>query len=309
MKKVRTSRGSALILSLWALLLLSAAVFAWVKIIEQDIAVSGDANSALDARALAESGVAIALHPRVTPFTPLLQNQLSPGHSYEVKIRGEAGKLNLNWLLQSSINPRSRSPAGAEKIEMLKDYLQQRGLTLQETETLINCMLDWIDPDNTPRENGAEDSENYHPPNRGRFVSLDEITQIKGSAPLTSLPNWRDDFTVNSPGPIDLQWASLAVLQVLPNVGDARAEQFLQDRRGADKTDYTRDDHLFANVAEALSFLGFVGETGRALAPFVTLNDPTMHITSVGHAGKVYRQIEVIARKVGAQPHILWWKE
>ena len=128
-------------------------------------------------------------------------------------------------------------------------------------------MLDWIDPDNTPRENGAEDSENYHPPNRGRFVPLDEITQVKGSAPLTSLPNWRDDFTVNSPGPIDLQWASLAVLQVLPNVGDARAEQFLQDRRGADKTDYTRDDHHFANVAEALSFLGFAGPTRGGHSP------------------------------------------
>ena len=67
-KKFRTSRGSALILSLWALLLLSAAVFAWVKLIEQDIAVSGDANSALDARALAESGVAIALAPARDAF-------------------------------------------------------------------------------------------------------------------------------------------------------------------------------------------------------------------------------------------------
>src|SRR5580658_712461 len=59
-------RGSVLILALWALLLLSAAVFAWVKFIQQNAVYTGEANSGLDAKALAHSGVMVALHPQVT---------------------------------------------------------------------------------------------------------------------------------------------------------------------------------------------------------------------------------------------------
>jgi hypothetical protein len=41
----------------------------------------------------------------------------------------------------------------------------------------------------------------------------------------------------------------------------------------------------------------------------ITVKDQTMHITSEGTAAKVVRQVEVVARKGGANPAILYWKE
>ena len=55
--RLSPARGSALILALWALLLLSAAVFAWVKYIDQNIMLSQEANAGLEAKAFAHSGV------------------------------------------------------------------------------------------------------------------------------------------------------------------------------------------------------------------------------------------------------------
>ena len=62
---------------LWALFLLSAAVFAWVKVIQQDIEISGRENRDIEALAMAHSGIAIGLHPLVSRKTPLLEEQLA----------------------------------------------------------------------------------------------------------------------------------------------------------------------------------------------------------------------------------------
>ena len=297
-------RGSALILSLWALLLLSAAVFAWVKFIQQDIDIASEANAMLDARALAHSGVAVAMHPLVSRMTPILQQRFARDRGYSVQLLGEGGKLNLNWIFTPPENP------DPTKIEIFKRWLERRGLSFQERQTLVDCMLDWIDADNIPRLNGAEEEADYHPPNRGAFLSVDEIEQIKGSKPLVSQPGWRDDLTIYSnPGNVDLQAAPLSVLEVLPNVGDERARRFIQIRQGPDKLDGTKDDYLFKDINEAMSFLGMSGPAAQQLAAFVTLDDPTVHILSRGQSGKVYRQVEVVARKVGGQNQIFRWKE
>lgn len=306
------TRASALILALWALLMLSAAVFAWVKFIAQDITVAGEANAGLDAKALAHSGVNVALHPRVSQATPLLEMQFSPTRGYKAQLTGEAGKLNINWLLQgAALNP--PAPDSPAKIVLFKRFLEARGLSFEERQTLVDSLLDWIDNDKSQRLNGAEESGDYHPPNRGAFVSVDEIAQVKGSAPLVSQPDWKDSLTIWSrPGTIDLQSAPLAVISLLPNVGDARAQRFVQVRQGADKLDGTADDHIFKDVAEAMQFLGFAGPSAQALAPFVTVERTPVivRIISTGQSGKVYRQVEAVAQKVpGQQTNFLWWKE
>ncbi|MEA3189017.1 MAG: ral secretion pathway protein [Chthoniobacter sp.] len=305
----KANRGSALILSLWALLLLSAAVFAWVKLINQDIESAGQSNAGLEARAFAHSGVQVALHPLVTQTTPILHRGFGPERGYKVSIKGEAGKLNLNWLLQGAAT--GTDPAAQEHVMIFKRYLERRGLSFQERETLVDCMLDWIDPDNLQRVGGAEDEGDYHPPNRSRFVSVEEIEQVKGSKPLTAKPGWKDDFTVFTAGPIDLQSAPLQVLEVLPNVGDARAQRFIEVRRGPDKEDETEDDRVFKSInPEALSYLGLTGDAAKGLEPYLTLRDQVVHIVSEGQSGKVHRQVELVAQKVAAgQSRIIWWKE
>src|SRR6266436_4828522 len=93
------SRGAALMLSLWALFLLSALVISWALDIDSRLTLSGNANRALEAEALACSGAEVALHPLIKPNSPNLNRRVPPRGSYEVRITGEGGRLNLNWLL------------------------------------------------------------------------------------------------------------------------------------------------------------------------------------------------------------------
>jgi len=304
--RVSPRGGSVMILALWALLLLSAAIFAWLKFINLNIAVTSDRNNGLEAKALAHSGVMVALHPAVSLRTPLLNQQLAPDRGYRVQVTGEGGRLNLNWLFANATSP---DPG---RIGLFQRYLQQRGLTIQQQVRLTDCMLDWLTPGNVPRLNGAKADGDYQPPGRGVFLSVQELEQVKGSQPLVSQPGWDQDLTIYSnPGQVDLQSASLRVLDCLPGVGGASAVRFLQVRRGPDGLDGTADDHLFTSVSEALSYLGVTGRQATLLAPYVYLENPlaNVHIISTGVCGNVSRRVEVVAKKMGMQPIILSWKE
>jgi len=300
------STGSVLILALWALLLLSAAIFAWLKFINMNVTLTGQRNNGLDAKALAHSGVMVALNPQVTQLTPILNQQFTPDRGYKVQMTGEGGRLNLNWLFTP---PNGPDPA---KLALFQRYCQNRGLNLQQIEHLTDSILDWLSPGNIGRLNGAEDDADYHPPHRGQFLSVEELALVKGSEPLVSQGGWEDDFTIyTNPGLIDLQSASRRILDCLPGVGDPNVNRFLLVRQGPDHLDGTADDHIFADVTEAVSYLGLTGAQAQALNAYVYVENPlsTVHIKSTGQSGNVQRQVEVVARKMGMQPIIMSWKE
>lgn len=300
MKTARPSRrASALLLVLWALLLLSAAVFAWAVSVQDGLVLHGEANRATEARAMAHSGIVVALHPRVRRQTPLPEETLAPGMSYRVKIVSEGGKLNLPWLL------RGEEPA---KLIMLKQWLERRGLDFEEREVLVDSLLDYIDGDDLKRLNGREKEDGYEPANR-ELQNVREIAKIPDAQPLTSQPGWDEELTIHSQGPLDLGSASIGLLRLLPGLGETRLRQFVQYRQGRDGIDGTEDDVLFPNLGAIQKFLGLGPAQFKQLASLVTYQDPTLHITSVGRSGQVTRQVEVIFRKSGATPQILHWKE
>ncbi|HSI13594.1 MAG TPA: hypothetical protein VK961_16230 [Chthoniobacter sp.] len=292
-------RGSALLLVLWAMLLLVAATFGWMAWVQMRVVAHGEANHSMEARAMARSGMTLALHPQVTRLTPLPPEELVPGAGYELRLRSEGGKLNINWLLQGE------EPL---KITMFKHWLERRGLDFQQREVLVDCLLDYIDADNIKRLNGSEDDGNYHPANR-QLLSVEELRQVRGTEPLTSKPGWQDELTVYSLGPIDLTSASAEILELLPGLGDARVKTFITMRQGRDGIDGTEDDLVFKDLTEIQRALSLSPAQFEQLRPLVSMNDPTLEIRSLGHSGATTRTIEVIARKAGGKPQILSWKE
>ena len=294
-----TLRGSALLIVLWALLLLSAATFAWAVWVQQRIAVAGEENRAVEARAMARTGMTLAMHPQVSRLTPLPPEEIVPGAGYEVRIRGEGGKLNINWFM------RGEEPM---KLALFKNWLTRRGLDLKQIQTFMDCLLDYIDADNVKRLNGAEDEGDYHPANR-ELLSVEELAKVRGTGPLTSQPGWQDELTVYSMGPIDLASADAEVLGLLPGIGEARMQQFLKMRAGPDGIDGTVDDTIFPSLAAIQQVLGLSAAQFQVLQPLVTYQDPTMNLQSIGHSGDTKRTIKVVVRKGGPQPQILSWLE
>jgi len=299
-RRTKFVSGAALMLALWALFLLSAMVISWALDIDSRLTLSGDANRGLAAEAMAASGAEVALHPSVKPSSPNLHRALGAREGYDVRITGEGGRLNLNWLT-----------AGEDpiRLEILRKYLELKGVDLNERDRMMDALLDWVEPNaGLHRLNAPPETADYRP-SHAPLTSVDELKKIFGWGEFTSQPGWDDDFTIDSSGPIDLAWASRDVLRALPGTRDDFVDRFLQLRRGPDGIDGTADDAQFRNLADIQYALGFSPEQFQQLAALVGFNDQVMRILSVGKSGNIARTVKMVVRKSGNIPEVIAWKE
>jgi len=302
--QTRRSRGraAAIMLALWALFLLSAMVISWALDINTRLTISGSANRLLEAEAMACSGVEVAMHPSVKSGSTALRGSFPSNQSFEARITGEGGRLNLKFLLAGE-NP--------VNLELLRKYLEVKGVDLNERDRMIDCLLDWVDPDNLVRLNGAEDEPGYKPTN-GPLKTLEELKRVKGWEEFTSRPHWDADFTLNSTSAqIDINWASRDVLLALPGFTEMMADRFLQMRRGPDDIEGTEDDLKFTNAEEVRIALGFRADQFNQLAALITFDSQVVRIVSIGKSGPVARTVRVVIYKQGGGIRLIpgTWKE
>lgn len=292
-------RGAALMLALWALFLLSAMVISWSLDINSRITLSGSANRQLEAEAMACSGAEVALHPAVKAGSPLLRGKFSATESYEARITGEGGRLNLNWLVAGE------NPA---RLEILRKYLEIKGVDLNERDHMIDCLLDWVDPDSLVRLNGAETDGDYKPANT-LLTRIDDLKRVRGWSEWVATADWDAHFTLNSTGPIDITWASREVLLSIPGMNEPRVDQFLQMRRGPDGIDGTEDDAPFKSIENVRVALGFSPEQFKQLSGLIGFKDQVLRVVSVGKSGDTTRVVQMVIRKAGNVPQLITWKE
>jgi type II secretory pathway component PulK len=289
-------------LALWALFLLSAMIISWALDINTRLTISGSANRLLEAEAMACSGVEVAMHPSVKAGSSALRGSFPPNQNFEARITGESGRLNLKFLLAGE------NPAN---LEVLRKYLEVKGVDLNERDRMIDCLLDWVDPDNAVRLNGAEDEPGYKPTN-GPLKTLEELKRVKGWEEFASTPNWDADFTLNSPdAKIDINWASRDVLLALPGFTEPLADRFLQMRRGRDDTEGTDDDVLFTDALQVQIALGFRPDQFNQLAALIRYDSQVVRIVSVGKSGPMTRTVRVVIYKQGGGIRLIpgTWKE
>ena len=306
-------RGAALMLSLWALFLLSAMVISWALNINSRVILSGYANRNIEALALACSGVEVAITPNVTPGTPALEASFGRGQSYEARMTGEGGRININWVIAQPEHP--------ERIELLRKYLEVKGIDLNERDQMIDTLLDWVDPDNAVRLNGAEEEGGYLAPNKGKLDRIEELKKIKGWEEFTSARDWDADLTLQSGAagqqqgaPIDIAWASKEVLMALPGASEDRVDQFISMRSGSDGIDGTEDDPFLQSPAvgqpavfqeaQGLAVLGIPREQLQGLIG----PSQVWRVVSVGTSGDVARTVRAVFER-GNRPTLKSWKE
>lgn len=294
----RRETGAALMLALWALFLLSAMVISWALEISSEFAISGNASRVLEAEAMASSGAELALDPQVQPGSTVLHGSLGQNQRFDARIVGEGGRLHLNWIL---------SGEDPGRLEILKRYLENKGVDINERDRMVDCLLDFVDPDDLPRLNGAEADGTYRPKN-ALLQRVEELKQVKGWEKFTARPGWDDDFTLYSSGPVDIVWASRDVLRALPGFNDQIVDRFLELRRGPDGIDGTEDDLVFESLDQVRLALGFTPDQFAQLSGLIGFKDQVVRVVSLGKSGDVTRTIQMIVRK-STTPQLIRWKE
>jgi len=300
----KSDAGAALLLALWALFLLSAMVIAWAININSRLTVSSYANRIVEAEAMASSGADIALNPTIKPGSPNLHMKLGDGEGFDVRMIGECGRLNLNFLTMGE-DPR--------KLQILRQYLTLKGIELNDLDGMIDSLLDWVSPNRGLHHmNAPEESDDYRPAH-APLTSMDELKKVFGWAEFTSKPGWDQDFTVvGNCGQIDLASASRDVLRAL-GIGDDFVDRFLQLRQGPDGIDGTADDTRFTDLNDTLTRgLGLNPNQTPQIQNLVTLNAPVLRIVSVGRSHDVTRSVEMVVVRLQlgvSRPQVLSWKE
>ena len=194
-----------------------------------------------------------------------------------------------------------------QRLEVLRKFLEEKGIDLNERDRMIDCLLDYVDPDDLPRLNGAEASDNYQPKN-ALLQRLEELKEVKGWEEFTARADWDEDLTLYSSGPIDVAWASRDVLLSLPGINEQIVDRFLEFRRGPDGIDGTEDDPVFKSLDEVRVALGLSPEQFAQLSGLVGFKDKIVRVVSVGKSGDATRTVQMIIRKSGI-PQMIRWKE
>lgn len=203
---VQVRRGSVLLIVLVIVALLTLAAYNYSQMMKTENEATTMYGSDIQAREAADSGVeyvATLLGNRTDPALENLQHntalfmgktvvqsprgrgnarfsviapveQATQSNSIRYGLMDESAKLNLNLLLTMKLDD--------DEVHNL--LLNIPGMTIE----LADCILDWIDTDDTKRPYGAESEayEGMSPPYRaknGPLESLDELLMVQGVTP------------------------------------------------------------------------------------------------------------------------------
>jgi general secretion pathway protein K len=245
-KEMKRQRGVALVLTLLILTILVVTGLELNRAMRVEASLAGNFRDLTQASYIAQSGVEIArsliqeddpaydaADERWAHFELLahLSQQLFPEGYFTGRIVDESGKFNPNGLITSygNVDPKKR------------DQIERLLILLRHDPTVVDAVLDWLDPDEMRRTLGAE-REHYtllkppYAPKNGPLDSLGEMLLIKGITPsifygTEEKEGLRDYLTVYSEGKININTASLAVLMSLSPKVDQMMAQAVVDYR------------------------------------------------------------------------------
>lgn len=296
----QSHRGVALMIVMIAVFVLAVIVGAFAYAMKVEMHLARTANRETELLWLGRSGVDLARY--------VLAQQLSiPGEPYDAlnqKWAGGPGTLaTTNSPLadislenfpvgNSTITVKITDLESRFNINIADEQILQQGLTIigvdaSEAQQIASSILDWIDPDDITRVNGAESDEYtaLNPPYEAKNGPLDDLSEVMLIRGVTPEMYWglgevdpksprffspvdrhgrpvdqppysiglSKLFTALSTGRININTASSEVLQMLPGVDATIAACILQQRAGPDGVDGTEDDLPFRNPGELVN--------------------------------------------------------
>jgi general secretion pathway protein K len=226
----------------------------------------------------------------------------------------------------------------------IQQALTLMGVDASDISVVSDSIQDWIDPDDAPRVAGAE-SDYYQgltPPYYAKNAPIDDLSELLlvrgitremflgGSATnsqgatfqhklgLGTAPGEQPDypfgltnlFTAVSSGKININTADANVLQLLPGVDEATAENIIKFRSGPDGQDGTEDDTPYKNVNQ-IAAAGVNPQAVGQLAQLCTVRSAVFEVHVTAQIGTYQREyIAILFRNTGTDIQVLsfYWK-
>lgn len=208
---------------------------------------------------------------------------------YRVRVSDEGAKINLNQVDEV----------------VLKQGFLNLGLEREVAEGLTDAILDWRDPDDLERLNGAERSyylslPTPYPAKDAPFDAVDELLLVRGVTRQLFFGEdgiaLREIFTVygGQQGQINLLTASPAMLQAALGIDSTLAQELVQRRAEAGN-------------AELMALLppGVAARAGSRLPTFLSIESEGFLSDS-----PLTRRVSAIMQKAaGTPPRVLRWQD
>lgn len=279
-KIAANNQGFALIVVIMVLLLASFLASQLSLDVRTEQRIAANIKERERAAILAEAGFNIALFRLMDKPVALEAERayglLVPGQQYTHPLKdgqvryyaaNESGKIDLN-----AADPR-----------LLALFLRHWRLSMEQVEVVLDSLLDWRDPDNLLRVNGAE-QEYYmrlsepHIPRNGRIEDPSEFFLIRGAGMLAGKFSAPDVFTVHNQGKgINVNSLTPAMLDFIVDGDDSRRQAY-------------HDARQLHDTLDAAMIRQIIGENRFAeLEPFLLYGAGTSSlfytITATGEAG------------------------
>jgi general secretion pathway protein K len=312
---LRRETGSALLLVLFAIVLLTGLITATVAFVSVDVDEYGALNKQFRARQLAESGLAFGLNPQVqNQDTALLDQQAPDGGRFRVVITSESTKLNINFILASN------------RDDLLGDLFSRWGVAPKVSEAAIDGLHKYLQTDQNAQPGVITTQPLATPTPPGtttttpgtaqtqmltaEFTSVAEMGLVPEFAPIMQAqPDWMNYFTIWGDGKIDVNLADAGMISLVTGVSAATADQFVKYLWGPDGKPFTLDDRTYNSMDEVRAALGLSPDQFQLVQNYLTLDSEVDRIESTGIIAGYEKKIVVVTNRNQNPMNYLSWQE
>jgi general secretion pathway protein K len=295
------SKGIALVMVLWVIAILSMIVLEFSFAMRTEVNIVKTFKEEMQFYAMAEGGIQRAVAEliykndsrvqllrktlKAEEIPPEKREWVTDGRPYlltfgqgvcEVRVMGEGGKININTVSEAT----------------LRKIIEKLGVDVEKRDIIVDSILDWKDPDDFYRVNGAENDyyrslkEPYQCKNAD-FDSIEELLLVRGVTPNlfygkkgskeaeTGLKvegvGLRDIFSIYSPTQqIDINSATLPVLRGVLGIPNEIARLIVKAR---EEKGFLYQQDLLQRVPELSPFAGEIGNlvTYQSMTTYYTI--------------------------------------
>jgi len=281
---VKTKAGSALIIALWTIVLLSLLISSLAFNMHLESRLTSFHRKRLQAKEMARNGIQWGKFVLVKSASAFSDEE-TYGEEFRIKVENLRKGLSLTGL--TPIFPLGETE-GTFKLDIIpeqgrrnvnfmerldwEEMFDRSGVPEEDWDSLIDAFLDWTDKNDLHRLNGAESDDEFYEEagyevKNGPVSFLDELALIKGFSErlLYGGPGEEEDdppyrgianlLTTFGNGKVNVNTASMAVLMTLPEIDEFAIGDILEGRLGIDGAPGTEDDG-FDSVQQVIAYAG-----------------------------------------------------